>query len=161
MTSLGTAPLPRAQRLLSATQTRSPSEACSAPDAGAPVIKSSDYPSQFIQRRHLLVVVLGTCVGACGPPARGTIGAILLRRSSGRVFIRDVPPHLAAYRAGVRSGDELLLIEGQDVRRLTDADLSRVLSGKVGEPVRLTLARGERILRLEVQRSMAEPYRVN
>ncbi len=76
------------------------------------------------------------------------------------MFIRDVPPHLAAAKAGVRSGDELLLVEGQDVRRLGDEDLRRLLSGQVGEEVKLTLSRGAEVLRVTVRRSMAEPYRL-
>ena len=113
-----------------------------------------------LSRERFLTTLLVLGAGACGPPVRGTIGAVLLRRTSGRVFIRDVPEHLAAYRAGIRPGDELLLVEGQDVRRLSDEDLSRVLSGRVDEVVRLTLVRGREVLRLEVRRSMAEPYRL-
>lgn len=97
---------------------------------------------------------------SCGPPPRGTIGAVLLRKEDGRVFVRDAPAHLAAAKAGVRPGDELLLIEGQDVRRLGDEDLRRVLGGHVSEPVRVTFVRGDEVLRLTIDRSMAEPYRV-
>jgi C-terminal processing protease CtpA/Prc len=97
----------------------------------------------------------------CGPPPRGTIGAVLLRKEDGRIFVRDVPPHLAAAKAGVLPGDELLLIEGQDVRRLGEEDLRRVLSGHVDEPVRLTFVRGNEVLRVTIHRSMAEPYRVD
>jgi C-terminal processing protease CtpA/Prc len=99
-------------------------------------------------------------IGCAGNPPRGTIGAVLLRKSDGRVYVRDVPEHLSAYRAGIRAGDELLLIDGQDVRRFTDDDLRRSLSGLVGEPVKLTLARGDEVLRVTVKRSMAEPYRL-
>lgn len=115
------------------------------------------------ERRAVLVftfaMICATAVG-CGPLPRGTIGAVLLRKEDGRVIVRDVPPHLAAARAGVLPGDELLLIEGQDVRRLGEDDLRRVLSGYVGEPVRLTFVRGEQVRRVTIQRSMAEPYRV-
>lgn len=107
-----------------------------------------------------LATFLATISLGCGPPPRGTIGAVLLRRRDGRVYIRDVPPHLAAARAGVHPGDELLLVEGQDVRRLGDDDLRRLLSGQVGEPIRLTLVRGDEVLRVTIQRSMAEPYRL-
>lgn len=102
----------------------------------------------------------GGAIGCAGDPARGTIGAVLLRKADGRVYVRDVPEHLAAYRAGIRPGDELLLIDGQDVRRFNDDDLRRSLSGLVGEPVKLTLARGDEVLRLTIKRSMAEPHRL-
>jgi C-terminal processing protease CtpA/Prc len=119
------------------------------------------FPLQSRTRLHRRWLLLACLLPlSCGVPPRGTIGAILLRRTSGRVFILDVPKHLAAYRAGIRPDDELLLVEGQDVRRLSDADLARILEGGVDEPVRLTLARGEKVLRLTVRRSMAEPYRI-
>ncbi len=97
---------------------------------------------------------------ACGQPPKGTIGAVLLRQTSGRVYLQDVPEHLAAGRAGLRPGDEILLIDGQDVRRLSDSDLGRLLEGSVGEPVNLTLSRDKEVLVIELKRSMAEPYRV-
>jgi C-terminal processing protease CtpA/Prc len=130
------------------------------PKAGEPIRRN---------RRLLLTLSLGLVgwgsllawVPACtGNPARGTIGAVLLRKSDGRVYVRDVPPHLAAARAGIRPGDELLLIDGQDVRRLGEDDLHRSLSGLVGEEVNLTLARGDQVLRLTIRRSMAEAYRL-
>lgn len=97
---------------------------------------------------------------ACAGPPPGTIGAVLGRQGSGRVFLREVPPHLAAGRAGLRAGDEILFVDGRDVRLLTEAELRRALGGQVGETVQLTLARGEEILRVTLTRSQAEPYRV-
>lgn len=111
-------------------------------------------------RRVALLAIFSTTI-TCGPPPRGTIGAVLLRQeTSGRVYLQDVPEHLAAGRAGLRPGDEILLIEGQDVRRLSETDLARLLEGNVGESVNLTLSRGKEVLVIELKRSMAEPYRV-
>lgn len=114
---------------------------------------------RFVLKGLLLGAFL--TVPACGPPPRGTIGAVLIREeSNGRVYLRDVPAHLAAGRAGLRPGDEILLIDGQDVRRLQDPDLRRLLGGGVGEQVELTISRGSEVLVVTLKRSMAEPYRV-
>lgn len=114
---------------------------------------------RFVLKGLLLGAFLA--VPACGPPPRGTIGAVLIREeSNGRVYLRDVPAHLAAGRAGLRPGDEILLIDGQDVRRLQDPDLRRLLGGGVGEQVELTISRGSEVLVVTLKRSMAEPYRV-
>jgi len=105
------------------------------------------------------VAVCAVLLAACASRA-GTIGAILTREETGRTFVRDVPPHLAAYQAGVRRGDEILFVEGRQVRSLSDAELHSLLSGSVDQEVHLTLARdGATILRLSVARSPAEPYR--
>lgn len=106
-----------------------------------------------------ILCVCAVLLAACAPRA-GTIGAILTREQTGRTFVRDVPPHLAAYQAGVRRGDEILFVEGRQVGSLTDAELHTLLSGSVDQEVHLTLARdGTTILRLSVARSPAEPYR--
>jgi aspartate aminotransferase len=49
-------------------------------------------------------------------------------------------------------GDELLLIDGQDPRQLTDPQLRALLRGPVGSTVQLTVLRGERVLHLELRR---------
>lgn len=88
-------------------------------------------------------------------PQRGTIGAILGQQSDGRVFLREVPPGLAAARAELQEGDEILLIEGRDVRVMTEQDLHRALGGQVGDPVRLTLVRGDDVIRVTLERTAA------
>lgn len=96
----------------------------------------------------------------CTAGAHGTIGAILAREQAGRTFVRDAPEHLAAFEAGIRPGDELLFVNGLEVKTLSDEELHDQLSGAVGQEVQLTLARGgHEILRLSVRRSPAEPYR--
>jgi C-terminal processing protease CtpA/Prc len=89
---------------------------------------------------------------ACATP-HGTIGAVLTQRNDGMLVVRDAPTGLAAERGGVRAGDEVLLIEGRDVRALSAEAVHRALSGEVGEPVKLTLVRDERIVRVTLLRS--------
>jgi len=102
-----------------------------------------------------LVFLLAT---GCVAPV-GTIGAVLGQRADGRLVIRETPPGLAAERAGLQAGDEVLLIDGRDVRPLPPNAVHQLLAGGVGEPVRLTLLRGEQVLRVELVRSPATPRR--
>lgn len=85
----------------------------------------------------------------------GTVGALLGRDPEGHLVIRRVPPGLAAANAGLRAGDEVLLIDGQDVRELSEKEVYARLSGEPGTRVRLTLERGDSILRVEVVRTAA------
>lgn len=95
--------------------------------------------------------------GACGP-SRGTIGAVLGRDSDGRLFVRDVPSGLAAERAGLETGDEILLIDGRDARALGPQGVHAALSGNVGDPVKLTLVRRGEIVRVTLLRTEARRY---
>jgi carboxyl-terminal processing protease len=94
---------------------------------------------------------------ACGP-SKGTIGAVLARDPDGRLFVRDVPEGLAADQAGLRMGDEILLIDGRDARAMGPAGVHEALSGDVGETVRLTVVRRGEVVRLVVARTRAQRY---
>jgi C-terminal processing protease CtpA/Prc len=95
-----------------------------------------------------LIFLAGGCV-----PDRGTIGAVLAQTTDQRLVLREVPPDLAAGRAGLAPGDEILLIDGRDVRELDERGVHRTLSGSAGDPVKLTLLREGRILRVTLRRT--------
>lgn len=96
-------------------------------------------------------LLLGTAAGCA--PDRGTIGAVLAQSADQRLILHEVPPTLAAGRAGLMPGDELLLIDGRDVRELDERGVHRALLGSVGDPVKLTLLRDGRVIRVTVRRS--------
>lgn len=102
-------------------------------------------------------LALALALGGCGPD-RGTIGAVLAQTGEERLVLREVPETLAAGRAGLKPGDEILLIDGRDVRELDARGVHRALSGNVGDPVKLTLLREGRVIRVTLRRS-APPER--
>jgi C-terminal processing protease CtpA/Prc len=104
-------------------------------------------------RLLLVLLLLG-----CGPE-RGTIGAVLGQSSDQRLVLREVPPELAAGRAGLQPGDEVILIDGRDVRELDERGVHQALSGGVGDPVKLTLLREGRVIRVTLQRTPAPKKR--
>jgi carboxyl-terminal processing protease len=73
--------------------------------------------------------------------------------------VHEAPKGLAAARAGVEPGDEVLLIDGRDVRAMSPQSVHAALSGEVGDPVRLTLVREGRVIRVRLQRTAAERLR--
>lgn len=92
---------------------------------------------------------------------RGTIGAVLAQDGEQRLFVREVPGGLAAAEAGIRVGDEILLIDGWDARAMSDRAVHEALSGRVGEPVKLTLVRDGSIVRVTLKRSAARKHRLS
>ncbi len=95
-------------------------------------------------------------MGALGcSPEMGTIGALLGQRPDGRLFVRDAPPGLAAAKQGLEPGDEILLVDGRDVRQMGERELYRSLSGDVGTTVKLTLVRRDSVIRVTLARTPA------
>jgi C-terminal processing protease CtpA/Prc len=101
---------------------------------------------------NAMLLWLGLALGAC-EPERGTIGAVLAQTPDQRLVLHDVPSTLAAGRAGLKPGDEILLIDGRDVRELSQRGVHQALSGEVGDPVKLTLLREGRVIRVTLRRT--------
>jgi C-terminal processing protease CtpA/Prc len=105
-------------------------------------------------RPPLIPSLLVTSMLACAAD-RGTIGAMLGQSDDRRLVLREVPPDLAAGKAGLQPGDELILIDGRDVRELDERGVHQALGGSVSEPVKLTLLRSGQVIRVTLQRTPA------
>lgn len=101
-----------------------------------------------------LLILAGACAAQ-----RGTIGAVLAQQPDGNLYVRDAPDELAADKAGLRTGDQILLIDGMDVRGMSPDHVHQMLSGEVGAPVKLTVIRGEEVIRVTVKRTPAKKRR--
>ena len=92
-------------------------------------------------------------------PRKGTIGAVIAQDDeSGRLFLREVPPDLAAAHADLKPGDEILLIDGLDVRMMDAKQAHAALVGEVDSPVKLTLIRDGKVLRATLKRTEAQKF---
>lgn len=98
------------------------------------------------------LMILTTVFLACSSQ-RGTVGIRFGRDPHGNLFARDVPAGLGAANAGVRSGDQVILIDGRDVRSLSDSAIHSILGGERGTRVRVTVLRGEEALRFSIERT--------
>ena len=84
--------------------------------------------------------LLAGCAGSLGTAWGGSIGAVLARDNrTGKVTVYQAPEGRAAARAGLLPGDELVTIEGRDVRHLTADQVHAALEGSVGTKVKVTV----------------------
>ena len=68
-------------------------------------------------------------------------------------MVRDAPPGMSAMKAGLREGDEIVSIDGQDVRDLPPQEVAELLRGEIGTDVAITVIRGgTEVIRLKVTR---------
>lgn len=89
-------------------------------------------------------------------PEYSGVGMEIARDQNGRVTCLPYPQGPAA-RAGVRSGDMLLKVDGQRVSRLTLIAVATLIRGKAGDPVTLTLkAEGGKPRKVKVVRARLE-----
>ncbi len=71
----------------------------------------------------------------------GGIGAIIMQRPDSSVLISEPMEGMPAALAGVRAGDQILEVDGQDFRKSTSADVTKVLKGKPNSELKLLLKR--------------------
>lgn len=117
------------------------------------LVKVRNDPCKVTLFAWLAALGIGGLPG-CATPL-GTIGAMLGQRGDGRLFVREAPPALAASRSGLQEGDEILLIDGQDVRRMNEREVHAALSGGAGSKVKITVIRGDAVVRATLTRGEA------
>jgi len=111
-----------------------------------------------VQRRLPQLAALLALVSCASRP--GSIGAVLGQsHSDGRLTIREAPPGYPAAKAGLGPGDEVLLIDGRDVRGMSPEAIHLALEGDIGTTVQLTLLRRGKIERVALKRAPLAPRR--
>ena len=80
------------------------------------------------------------------------IGITIAVREDGLIDIQKLEPGGPAQEAGVKPGDILTAVEGQNVAELTMEEVKNLVRGKAGTKVQLQLLRGEDALVLSVER---------
>lgn len=86
----------------------------------------------------------------CGPPPAGIRLGAFLESVNGGVWVRRVAPGSVAAAGGLRPGDRLLAVNDEPVVRAGQV-IRRVGAQPAGVPLRLTVARSGRTLRLELR----------
>lgn len=110
---------------------------------------SGSTPTTALGLALALVLPLG-CATAEAP--LGSIGAVLGRSpETGAVHVRDVPGD-ELLESQLMSGDRLVSVDGVEVDALDPDALRSKLRGPVGSKLRLTLLRGESVVRVEILR---------
>lgn len=96
---------------------------------------------------------------ACASAAPGTIGALLGKRTDGRLFVRGVPVGQGADRAGLEVEDEILAIDGRAVGTMSEDDIRKAVRGDVGSTLTISVDRGGQRRDVKIARSpiLADP----
>jgi carboxyl-terminal processing protease len=131
---------------------RDPENASHAPILSRAPAGLQAYPAAVL--RCLAPFMLALAAGGCASAQVGSVGAVLgVDGESGSVFVRETREGLAADKAGLHPGDEVLMIDGVYARDLGAAAVREKLRGAPGSTVDLTIVRGEEVLRVKVTRA--------
>lgn len=82
----------------------------------------------------------------------GSIGVVAHREASGRVVILEVPAGGAGARAGLEVGDEIVAIDGVEVRTMSKDDFQASVRGPAGSRVAVDVRRDGLRHRILVER---------
>lgn len=100
-------------------------------------------------------VLFENFTGRMSDPLPADVGVLAFndpRVNRMRVFW--VVPGGPAEKAGIKRGDDLLAVNGDDVSQIGFRRLDTMLKGDVGSKVKLDLSRGGQLIRLEVERKV-------
>jgi len=90
-------------------------------------------------------------IGCASDP--GTIGAAMGKTGDGRLFVRSMPPDQGAAQAGLRIDDEIVALDGKDVKAMSDDDVRRAVRGEAGSNLVVTIVRDGQRQDVTVKRS--------
>lgn len=106
-----------------------------------------DYEKRRVFLENWTGKVVDDFVGEVG------IGASYFREISG-IQIYDVVPESSAAQAGIKEGDMLLSIDGEDLSKQDFRAIDRLLEGKVGTKVKVVTSSKGQVKRYELERKL-------
>ena len=80
------------------------------------------------------------------------IGTEIIMYADGKVEFKDVYEDGPAYDAGIRNGDILVKVDGTKIENMKLTEISKLVKGKVGTKVKITVLRNEEEKKFEVKR---------
>lgn len=80
------------------------------------------------------------------------IGTEIIIYADGKVEFKDVYEDGPAYDAGIRNGDILVKVDGTKIENMKLTEISKLVKGKVGTKVKITVLRNEEEKTFEVKR---------
>ena len=77
---------------------------------------------------------------------------MLVNNSTGEILVSKPMPNSPAEEAGIKTGDIITKVEGEEVTAENAANMSNKIKGEAGTKVKLEIRRGEETIPLEVER---------
>ncbi|MDJ0762946.1 MAG: PDZ domain-containing protein [Myxococcota bacterium] len=104
----------------------------------------------------LMAVSIGTTYLGCSPTTiswTGSIDAVFKYRTKEKsTLVHKIKPNSLSEQAGLKTGDRLLAVDGQDLTTASYEAVRHALRGPIGTFAVLTVRRGEQLLELKVER---------
>ena len=86
------------------------------------------------------------------PDAEPGLAAVYSRRTD-RVVIFDIAPDSPAQKAGLKEGDSILSMDGEELGKISYRRMEAKLKGPAGSKVKLSVSRNGNLMRFEIERA--------
>jgi hypothetical protein len=114
-------------------------------------LKNFNITIDYEKRRVFLENWTGKVVD--DPIGEVGLGATWLQQVNG-IYIYNVVPESAAFAAGIKEGDRLLSVDGEDLSKQDYRQIDRLLEGKVGTKVKVVTSQRGAVKRYELERRL-------
>ncbi len=101
----------------------------------------------------VIVVFLSLLLGGCAEPWISSIDAgFRYNTKNHRTMVFDVSPGTISEEAGLKPGDIVLAVDGEDITSAPKRAVMVALKGPIGTMAVLTIKRGSQIMEISVER---------
>ncbi|MCP4606824.1 MAG: PDZ domain-containing protein [Proteobacteria bacterium] len=116
-------------------------------------MKNKLSPEFFSAFFGILVGVFSVACSSTSDRWTGSVDAVFrYRPQENTTIVFEVRPESLSEEAGLKPGDLLLAVDGDDISNASYEAVRAVLRGPVGTKARITIKRGDKILDIEIER---------
>jgi carboxyl-terminal processing protease len=101
----------------------------------------------------IMAVLFGLLLGGCAESWISSVDAgFRYNTKNNRTMVFDVPPGTMSEAAGLKPGDIVLAVDGEDITNVSKNGVMAALKGPIGTMAILTIKRGSRIIDIRIER---------
>ena len=116
-------------------------------------LKNRLLSSENCLNRFIIAVLVSLLLGGCAETWISSVDAgFRYNTKTNRTVVFEVPPGTISEEAGLKPGDIVLAVDGEDITNASKRAVMVALKGPIGTMAVLTIKRGSNIMEVSVER---------